>query len=425
MSATPWDDERLGAAFTAMARMHPAPADLVSATSNAVATPRRTTFTMRWAVAGMALVVGMIVVIGGGILGYQAFRPVLPAGASPATGQVATTSPASGAPTAPSGTPGSSNPLLALPIIGVGDAIAVRDGGIDDRQIAVRGWYQNGGPVPCPSNPAVVNPLQPDCPDDRVWLTRDPETLFLFQPDGGETARQPTGAALNPDFDVVDPASWGLLYPTIDLQPVELVMVGHFDDPLSATCPTESMQACRDQFVVDQVWTPDGKSMLDQTRDGATVIPTITVSDAITIRDNGTDGHEIAVRGFYSDNSPTPCMDRLGPIAIHPLQMTCFDEYVWLLEYPERLPVVASRSGMAPQPAGPGLHPYLGRLGQRWTTDGVTPSHGVDVVMVGHFDDHEAASCPKPSRQACRDRFVVDQVWSGDRTALLASTSVP
>ncbi len=111
------------------------------------------------------------------------------------------------------------------------------------------------------------------------------------------------------------------------------------------------------------------------------------MSDAITIRDNGTDRNEIAVRGFYSDNPPTPCMDRLGPIVIDPLQMTCFDEYVWLLDYPERLPVVESRSGVAPQPAGPGLHPYLGRLGQRWTTDEVTPSQGVDVVMVGHFDD--------------------------------------
>ena len=136
---------------------------------------------------------------------------------------------------------------------------------------------------------------------------------------------------------------------------------------------------------------------------------------------------EIAVRGWYSANPPTPCMIRLGPIVIDPLQTTCDDEYVWLLEDPERLPLVDADAAVAPQPAGPGFHPYLGRLSRSWAANPITSGQGVllDVVMVGHFDDTEATTCPKSSREACRDRFVVDQVWSGDRADLLSSTTEP
>ena len=426
MTGAPWGDDRLAAAFAELASAHLAPADIVSTTTTALVVPRRSPFLRRF-VASAALVAATVAVIGGGILGYQAVRPTVPSGTSPATGQTATSSPESAGPTAPARTPVPSNTLLALPVIGVGEAIAVRDVGIDDSEIAVRGWYLDGGPVPCPYDPVIVNPLQPSCPDDRVWLMRDPDVLFISDANGGETMRQPTGPALNPDLDKVDPGAWGPPSGAGAPLSVERVMVGHFDDPLAATCPAEARQACRDRFVVDQVWAPDGGPRLDTTPDSASVLPAISVSDALTVRDNGTDRHEIAVRGWYSDNPATPCMGRYGPIVIDPLQMTCFDDYVWLLAGPERLPVVESDTGVAPQPIGPAFHPFLGRIGRSWIGDQVTPGQGVllDVVMVGHFDDAQAATCPKGAKQACRDRFVVDQVWSGDRNDLLATAATP
>ncbi len=39
MTATPWDDDRLDAAFGEMAAMHPVPAGLVSTTLAVIATP--------------------------------------------------------------------------------------------------------------------------------------------------------------------------------------------------------------------------------------------------------------------------------------------------------------------------------------------------------------------------------------------------
>jgi len=214
-------------------------------------------------------------------------------------------------------------------------------------------------------------------------------------------------------------------------------MVGHFDDPAAETCASDVRQACRDRFVVDEVWTPDGKDRLSPTGtiDGpdpsatpaptnasSLALPVVTVGDALAIRDGGGDDREIAVRGWYSDAPTMSCPIRFGVLRL-PLEMSCPDQFMWLMQDAEHLHVVDGDTETTRPPVGPALNPDLDSVDRSWIPahTGPGPIELVDVVMVGHFDDPRAASCPKNARQACRDRFVVDQVWSGDRTDLLAT----
>ena len=87
---------------------------------------------------------------------------------------------ASATPTAQAITGGPSS----LPIIQVTDAIAVRDAGVDDRELAVQGWFASMM-ASCPApNVNPINPLQVGCPDGFVWLMERARI-------GGYSVRQP------------------------------------------------------------------------------------------------------------------------------------------------------------------------------------------------------------------------------------------
>jgi hypothetical protein len=136
--------------------------------------------------------------------------------------------------------------IFDLPVIDVSDAITIRDAGVDDREIAVMGWFRPAPLISCPFTP-TVNPLQFQCPDTMMWLTRDFDT-HSFDP--------PVGPGLNPDLNGIDtswvpaPQSGGV---NNDLVPVDVVFVGHFDDRRATLCPEAEVAACRDRFVVDSV----------------------------------------------------------------------------------------------------------------------------------------------------------------------------
>jgi hypothetical protein len=147
--------------------------------------------------------------------------------------------------------------VFGLPIIHLADALAIRDAGIDDREIAVMGWFSDDGPIPCPAPiPSLVNPLQPSCPDEFVWLMERPETLISHS-GNGTTIGNPSGPFLNPDLDGVDrswePRGGGVLDANGLSVAVDVVLVGHFDDRRAALCPQADVVACRDRFVVDSV----------------------------------------------------------------------------------------------------------------------------------------------------------------------------
>ena len=87
----------------------------------------------------------------------------------------------------------------------VSDAIAVRDGGVDGREIAVRGWYSDAPAVPCPYllGTLVIYQLDASCLERFMWLMQDPESLHVVKGDIDTTA-PPAGPALNPEMEGLD-----------------------------------------------------------------------------------------------------------------------------------------------------------------------------------------------------------------------------
>lgn len=145
--------------------------------------------------------------------------------------------------------------VFGLPVVHLTDAFAVRNAGVDDRELAVQGWFSGGLNPSCPPPiPDPVSPLQVSCPDGFVWLMEQPESLIHHS--GNRTdATRPSGPALNPDLDGID-ESWeptDFLDANGDSRPVDVVFVGHFDDRRAALCPVAEVAACGDRFVVDAV----------------------------------------------------------------------------------------------------------------------------------------------------------------------------
>jgi hypothetical protein len=143
--------------------------------------------------------------------------------------------------------------VFGLPVISVEEAIAIRDAGRDDREIAVRGWFPPSVPVPCPRQP-TTSPLESSCQNRFEVLMADEEQLIDVRLDGYST-HGPAGLAISIDVDGVD-QSWKPRLPT--LAPVDLIAVGHFDDRRSGWCDPSRINACRDRFVVDRVEWVDG-----------------------------------------------------------------------------------------------------------------------------------------------------------------------
>ncbi len=139
------------------------------------------------------------------------------------------------------GQPASAPPteVLGLPVISVEEAIAIRDAGRDDREIAVRGWFPPSRSLRCAyPSPPITFFLEPYCQDGFSVLMAGPETLATGLPGGPH---------ISVDLHDLEMA-W---YPTADS--VEMVAIGHFDDRRSNWCDASRVDACRDRLVVDQV----------------------------------------------------------------------------------------------------------------------------------------------------------------------------
>jgi len=236
MTQPDWDDDRLDAAFHARFD-RPAPTDLAHDVHVRIAGTSPARFgALRpkpaWAAAIAAVVV--VAVAGTALIGLGGLGRT---GASPLPSDAATSDGGPSAIPTEQALPGTV--FERLPIIGVTDAIAIRDAGIDDREIAVQGWLTLARPRNCGIVPLEqpISPVQLRCPDDHTWLTEDREE--------GES---PTGPALNPMLGWLDVASFGQAS-----TPVNTVAAGHFDDRRAETCPRDEIDACRDRFVVDAV----------------------------------------------------------------------------------------------------------------------------------------------------------------------------
>jgi hypothetical protein len=233
----PWDDARLDAAYTAYASAASPPRlDAGDIRARLERPPTRGIRSWRGAL-GATVVVATIVA---GSVGGLALL-----------GQTAD-------PAAPDPTPATE--AFGLPVISVLEALALRDAGVGDRELAVRGWFSPIGPISCPA-PATwpVSPVEPNCPDDWIVLMSEPESLVAVTQDGAiSEGRGPTAPAIRIDLDDLD-TSWMPTLPELGpAVPVELVVLGHFDDRRSALCPELVQQQCRDRMVVDRVVSVDG-----------------------------------------------------------------------------------------------------------------------------------------------------------------------
>ncbi|HEX6869351.1 MAG TPA: hypothetical protein VF119_11130 [Candidatus Limnocylindrales bacterium] len=260
MTQPDWDDDRIDAAFHARFD-RPAPTDLAHDVHVRIAgtSPARfggVRLRPAWSVGIAAVIVVALAgtaLVGLGGLGRTGATP-LPSGAL-------SSDPGPSAIPTEQALPGVA--YERLPIIGVRDAIAVRDAGVDDREMAVKGWFtlarpRNCGIVP-PERP--ISPVQLRCPWDRTWLTAD-----------RDDANVPTGPALNPMVSGLDMTSFEQAS-----TPVDVVLVGHFDDRRAEMCPEAEIQACRDRFVVDSVAFVDG---VEQPTSGLRMTEGVTTSDA-------------------------------------------------------------------------------------------------------------------------------------------------
>lgn len=235
----PWDETRLAAAFAVRASRTSTPRDLAGATHLALPTPP--TVRPRWRALltpAAALVIAIGAIAGGMVLRDTERSAAIPSAPPPNGPATASAGPAT---------------VFGLPIISVSDAIAMRDAAVDDREIAVRGWFLPSPPVSCPMPlDRPTSALQPNCPDQFVWLTQQPESLTTSEPDSLSN-RPPTGPAIHPDLDLID-LRWTPRQPMSGPRiPTEVVFVGHFDDRRAHLCPVAEEKACRDRFVVDRV----------------------------------------------------------------------------------------------------------------------------------------------------------------------------
>jgi hypothetical protein len=255
-----WDDDRLAAAFVARDDLRPAAYRLIAPTLELVAAARRPTV-VRWvpAIRPALAVIAMAVLIGGVAISGSRSNVALPTVGLTSQPSTARATPASTPSSVPTAGP---ETALGLPIITVADAIAVRDAGVDDRELAVRAWFM---PVTirmfCPFMQHQVRPVQLGCGDGFNWLTQEKESVLRTV--GGTTEYvQPKSPAIHPSFDLLG-GTWPtyalrLCAPNCQPGPTSIVAIGHFDDRHASGCKASERTQCEDRFVVDRVDSMEG-----------------------------------------------------------------------------------------------------------------------------------------------------------------------
>jgi len=399
-----WDDHRLDAAFKARFDQ-PAPARLRERIGEEIAHSsgpltflrgfRARTRTAIVATAILVVVIATVTISGVG--------PKVPPGSSASTPATAppTTPPLVGTVDPPFPSSIRSSRLEATyAVLSVVDAVAIRDRGVDDREIAVAGWYQPLQPIPCPLAPAAFQPLE-DCALDTSWLVLQPNAL-----DAVAVFGIPSGPAIHPV------TNWAV--PSGASTPTEVVFVGHFDDARAVSCLAgERRQQCRDRFVVDTVAWDDGAALAGfPTNAGG--LPVLSVSQAIIDRKSDLSG-ELAIAGWYQEPSPRFCpFTPWGAVPF--IEDDCTIRGRWFMEAPESLIEVTrtpDSTGFAGSgPLGPAFNAVFPTVVR--PLDHPLPKQGgstpTKAILIGHFNDPRGSLCSRDTPAMCLGRFVVDAV---------------
>jgi hypothetical protein len=184
-------------------------------------------------------------------------EPIPPPSPSPSPSDVISV-----ATTLPSAADGSASTTISVPRASVSEAVAIRDAGVDRRELDVAGFLSRTPVLACPVVLGDQNPTRLDCPQNFQWLMAKPEELEHQTADGFSLG-PPTGPAIRPSFAFVDqpqPLEWrvGADEPA-PAAPVEVI--GHFDDRRAALCgrDRDPQLRCADTFMVDQVVAVDGQ----------------------------------------------------------------------------------------------------------------------------------------------------------------------
>jgi len=219
---TDWPDDRLAGAFRARAEAHPTPSDLAAATVERIRrmpriSPIRDRFVRLGGLVAAAVVVAIVAVA---------------LVARPTAGPIGSAGPTT----------------FGLPVLSVNDALAIRDSGVDDREIAVHGFLGGLAQVSCPYTPEPSNPTELRCPELNIWLMSAPESLVTHN-GNSMTMHGPTGPALNPGLALVDMT--GLFPETEAATPIGFI--GHFDDRRADSCAVDVRHTCADTFIVDRI----------------------------------------------------------------------------------------------------------------------------------------------------------------------------
>jgi hypothetical protein len=135
--------------------------------------------------------------------------------------------------------------------------------------------------------------------------------------------------------------------------------------------------------------------------EGVFGLPILSVAEAATIRDGGADDQEIAVRGWLASVA-VPCpSEPNGPTP--PFGLSCANSFAWLSSTSDR----PDTNG----PTGPSIRPVF----QFADIIGAAPQ---EAVLIGHFDDRRATSCPADAQASCRDWFIVDRTGTSEDSYL-------
>ncbi|HEY8987720.1 MAG TPA: hypothetical protein VIM39_01790, partial [Candidatus Limnocylindrales bacterium] len=158
--------------------------------------------------------------------------------------------------------------VAALPLLDVVEAVAIRDAGVDDREIRVQGFFPGIPTMFCPvGREPLANPTRIDCDPTRITQNRVPLSM------AGSVTQDP-GATLVASFAIVGWPAVAITSPPIVVgtspappaDPILLMtLVGHFDDRRADLCGAEEVARCRDTFMVDRIDAEDGQSVATAT----------------------------------------------------------------------------------------------------------------------------------------------------------------
>jgi hypothetical protein len=142
-----------------------------------------------------------------------------------------------------------------------------------------------------------------------------------------------------------------------------------------------------------------------------------SVSGAIAARDAGTLGSQtIDVGGYWSDNPlmmscPAPMRDP------NKLELYCSAGFGITERYEMAWTITSNGvETTSTRTSGPLLEPYVPD-DFRTRLDPSVPIGPVPVVVAGHFNDPDAATCVSDVRDECRNRFVIDSILVYDPTS--------